>query len=118
MSLTAALLWLGTIFFDTLGQLGFKTAATHETATGTAYWLALLRNKWVLLGIGCFVGEFVSWLGFLSLVELSEGVLLGSINIVAIMLAGRWFFHEKLTRLRLIGIGLVALGVAVVGVAS
>ena len=60
--------------------------------------------------------EFVIWLAFLSLVPLSEGVLLGSINIVAIMLAGRYFFAEKLSPLRVVGIGLISLGVAVVGV--
>ncbi|HTR00304.1 MAG TPA: EamA family transporter, partial [Candidatus Acidoferrum sp.] len=93
-----------------------KTAANKEsTEEGAAYWLAVLRNPWVLIGVGCFVVEFVVWLAFLSLVELAEGVLLGSINIVAIMLAGRWFFHERLNRLRIVGIGLVALGVAVVG---
>lgn len=51
----------------------------------------------------------------LSLVPLSEGVLLGSINIVAIMVAGRILFGEKLTRLRIAGILLVTLGVAIVG---
>jgi drug/metabolite transporter (DMT)-like permease len=49
------------------------------------------------------------------LIPLSDGVLLGSINIVAIMLAGRWLFGERLTRLRVVGIALVTLGVAVVG---
>jgi drug/metabolite transporter (DMT)-like permease len=58
------------------------------------------------------------WIAFLSLVPLSEGVLLGSINIVAIMIAGRFLFSEKLTRLRVTGILLVTLGVAIVGVAG
>ena len=119
MTPAAAILWLATIVFDTFGQLAFKSAATSESsASGVAYWVALLRNKWVLAGIGCFIGEFITWLCFLSLVDLGEGVLLGSINIVAVMLAGRWFFHEKLTRMRVIGIGLVAIGVIVVGVGA
>jgi hypothetical protein len=41
--------------------------------------------------------EFLVWIAFLSLIPLSEGVLLGSINIVAIMIAGRFLFGEKLT---------------------
>ncbi len=60
--------------------------------------------------------EFLVWIAFLSLIPLSEGVLLGSINIVAIMLAGHFLFAEKLTQLRVAGILLVTLGVAIVGV--
>jgi multidrug transporter EmrE-like cation transporter len=50
------------------------------------------------------------------LVPLSEGVLLGSINIVAVMIAGRLLFAEKLSPLRTFGILLIAAGVAVVGI--
>jgi len=73
-------------------------------------------RPWLWLGIGCYVIEFLVWVAFLSLVPLSEGVLLGSINIVAIMVAGRILFGEKLTRLRVAGIVLVSLGVAIVGI--
>ena len=64
----------------------------------------------------CYVAEFVAWLAFLSLVPLSVGVLLGSINIVVVMLAGYWLFDERLDRLRVAGIVLVSFGVAIVGV--
>ncbi|MOA43056.1 4-amino-4-deoxy-L-arabinose-phosphoundecaprenol flippase subunit ArnE [compost metagenome] len=59
--------------------------------------------------------EFVAWIAFLSLVPLSQGVLLGSINIVALMVAGRLLFRERLTPLRVTGMLLVSAGVAVVG---
>jgi drug/metabolite transporter (DMT)-like permease len=75
----------------------------------------MAAQPWLWLGVGCYVFEFLVWLAFLSLIPLSDGVLLGSINIVAIMLAGRLLFGEKLTRLRVVGIALVTLGVAVVG---
>jgi len=45
-------------------------------------------------------------------------VLLGSINIVAIMLAGRWLFGERLGRMQVAGICLVSAGVAVVGLGT
>ena len=59
--------------------------------------------------------EFVLWLAFISLVPLSDGVLLGSISIVVVMLLGRVFFRERLTPLRVLGILLVSLGVGIVG---
>ncbi|NMW26273.1 EamA family transporter, partial [Rhodanobacter denitrificans] len=83
---------------------------------GLARWKYMASRPWLWLGVGSYVVEFLVWIAFLSLVPLSEGVLLGSINIVAIMLAGRFLFGEKLTRLRVAGILLVTLGVAIVGV--
>lgn len=110
------LLWLLNSLFDTVGQLAFKAAATDPRAgDGLARWRWMARRPWLWLGIACFAVEFLLWLAFLSLVPLSEGVLLGSINIVAIMLAGRLFFAERLSRLRLAGIVLISAGVALVG---
>lgn len=112
-------LWLLNIVLDSGGQLAFKAAAgDHDAGDGLARWKYMAARPWLWLGIGCYVIEFLVWIAFLSLIPLSEGVLLGSINIVAIMLAGRFLFGEKLTRLRVIGIGLVTLGVAIVGLAG
>ena len=109
-------LWLLNIVLDTGGQLAFKAAAGDRAAgDGLARWKHMASRPWLWLGIGSYVLEFLVWIAFLSLVPLSEGVLLGSINIVAIMLAGRLLFGEQLTRLRVIGIVLVSLGVAIVG---
>lgn len=113
--LTVAL-WVANVALDSVGQLAFKAAAGDPRAgDGLARWRHMATRPWLWLGIGCYVFEFLVWIAFLSLLPLSEGVLLGSINIVAIMLAGRLLFGEKLTRQRVIGIALVSLGVAIVG---
>lgn len=113
------LLWALNVVVDTGGQLAFKAAAVdptlHGAAEGLGRWRRMAGRPWIWIGTTCYVVEFVLWLAFLSLVPLSEGVLLGSINIVAIMLAGRWFFAEKLSPLRVTGILLISLGVALVG---
>ncbi|MGN6480704.1 EamA family transporter [Luteibacter sp.] len=109
-------LWLANVLLDTGGQLAFKAAAGDPRAgDGLARWKYMLARPWIWAGIGCYVLEFVVWIAFLSLVPLSEGVLLGSINIVAIMIAGRFLFRERLSPLRVTGILLVAAGVAIVG---
>jgi drug/metabolite transporter (DMT)-like permease len=109
-------LWLANVLVDTGGQLAFKAAAGDpEAGDGLARWRHMASRPWLWVGVGCYVIEFMVWIAFLSLVPLSEGVLLGSINIVAIMVAGRFLFGEKLTRLRVAGIVLVSLGVAIVG---
>ena len=113
-------LWVMNVLVDSGGQLAFKAAASQPPLAlhGMARWRFMARQPWLWIGVACYVAEFVCWLAFLSLVPLSDGVLLGSINIVAIMVAGRFLFGEKLTRLRVTGILLVTLGVAIVGVAG
>lgn len=111
-----ALLWALNVVVDTAGQLAFKAAAhdAHES-DGLQRWRHMASRPWLWLGIGCYIAEFLVWLAFLSLVPLSEGVLLGSINIVVVMLAGRLLFGERLSRMRTAGILLIATGVALVG---
>jgi drug/metabolite transporter (DMT)-like permease len=112
-------LWIANVLLDTGGQLAFKAAAGDDRAgDGLARWRYMLARPWIWAGIGCYIVEFVVWIAFLSLVPLSEGVLLGSINIVAIMIAGRFLFRERLSPLRVTGILLVAAGVAIVGAGS
>lgn len=119
MSTQVVILWLLNVLLDTGGQLAFKAAAGDPDAgDGIARWKHMLSRPWLGLGIVCYVLEFVVWIAFLSLVPLSRGVLLGSINIVALMIAGRFLFNERLTKLRVLGIVLVSLGVAVVGAAG
>ena len=77
--------------------------------------MPLLARPWLWVGLACYVAEFLVWLAFLSLVPLSDGVLLGSINIVAIMILGRVLLREKLKPMRVAGIVLVSIGVAIVG---
>lgn len=114
MNLTVVSVWFLTIVIDTVGQLAFKAAASENIQhDGLAHWKAMAIRPWIWIGIFSYIIEFITWLIFLSLVPLSDGVMLGSINIVVILIAGRLFFNEKLTRNRLIGVILISLGVTV-----
>ena len=110
MTALIVFLWIANMLVDTGGQLFFKAAASEHTAGagGLAHWKRMASRPWLWFGICCYVLEFFVWMAFLSQVELS--------NIVVIMLAGRLFFKEKLTRWRVTGISLITLGVAIVGV--
>jgi len=116
MSALIFLLWLANAGLDTVGQTAFKYAASETgSKDGVQYWLNLFRRPWVWIGIGAYVFEFLFWLAFLTLVPLAKGILLGSINIITVMIVGRVLFKEILTPLRITGILLVAGGVAIVG---
>ncbi|MDR0881122.1 MAG: EamA family transporter [Candidatus Adiutrix sp.] len=119
MSALAIIIWVVNITLDTAGQLSFKAAAVQSSAhSGLDNWRDMAGHPWIWLGVLCYIGEFICWVAFLSLVDLSMGVMLASINIVAIMVAGRIFFAEKLTRWRLAGLVLVTAGVALVGLSG
>lgn len=110
------LLWTTNIILDSGGQLALKAAAADPRAgDGLERWRWMCKRPWLWVGISCYIIEFVMWLAFLSLVPLSNGVLLGSINTVVIMILGRMFFNEQLTPLRVTGIVLISIGVAIVG---
>jgi drug/metabolite transporter (DMT)-like permease len=117
-SLLVVVLWALNIVLDSGGHFAFKLAAVEPAADATmlAHWRHMASRPWLWLGIFCFIGEFVVWLAFLSLVPLAQGVLLGMISIVVVMVGGRIVFHEHFTRPRIIGMSLIVLGVAIVGI--
>jgi len=113
---TIALLWLISLMTEAGGQLAFKAAAIeNREARGWEHWRHMLRSPWIYLGVSLYIVEFVAWLAFLSTVTLPEGVLLGMAGIVAVMLGGRLWFKERFTRPRIIGVCLILMGVALVG---
>ena len=113
---TPLVFWSANIFLDTIGHVAFKAAAkAGAQEIARSQWLAFARRPWLWVGIICFAAEFLVWLAFLALVPLSQGVLLGSFNIVVLMFVGRWLFGERLTPWRMLGMALVTLGVGLVG---
>lgn len=119
MDATAALAWSVTIALDTTGQLAFKAVASAGAGqSGFARWKWLAGQPILWLAIACYSVEFLAWTAFLSLVPLGRGVLLGSLNIAVIAIAGRLLFHERLSRMHVAGIALVGAGVAAVGLGT
>jgi drug/metabolite transporter (DMT)-like permease len=115
LSPLALLIWLLNVAVDTSGHVALKYAAAAEGQNEWQRWKVMLRGAPLWIGIVCFCLEFVLWLALLSVVPLSTGVLVGSINMVSIMLAGRLLFNERLEWMRLLGMACIILGVVLVG---
>jgi len=116
MDLIAALLLLGVLVFDTVSHLCLKAASGRLVHHGgLEYWHLLLTAPVLWVGIGSFFILFLVWVGFLSRMPLGQGVMLGSITIIGVMLGGRLLFGERLNRERLTAISLIAIGVTLVG---
>lgn len=117
-SVSILIIWVLNVVLDSGGHFAFKLAAIESDADASflVHWRHMLARPWLWLGVCCFIGEFVAWLAFLSLVPLAQGVLLGMISIVIVMVGGRVMFGERFTRLRVIGMALIIAGVAIVGI--
>ena len=115
MSNLAIFVWITNIAVDTVGHMAFKSAAVTEHESEWQRWKKMLSSIPLWVGIVCFCLEFVLWLVLLSILPLSSGVLLGTINMVAIMVAGRLLFRELLDPMRMLGMIFIMLGVVLVG---
>jgi len=118
MSRLAFLLWFLNIVLDTTGHLSFKRAALAEHETEWRRWRMMLSAPMIWIGAACFVLQFFVWLALLSLVPLSLAVMLGAIDIAVVMVAGKMVFGERLDRMRVAGMSLITLGVALAGMGA
>jgi drug/metabolite transporter (DMT)-like permease len=121
MSVFATLLLAAVLIGNTAGQLLFKAASLRATAAGKieegspTYWRLLMSQPAMWLGLILYVAEFFIWFAFLSVVPLWQGVMVASVDILAVMVAGRIFFGEQITPARVLAISLIAIGVLLVG---
>ncbi len=111
----AIALWLANIVLDTAGHLIFKSVAAGDDDLKIRRWKRMLSSPRLWAGGICFGLEFVIWFALLSLIPLSLAMLIGSINIVVVMLAGRVVFRETLDGVRIAAMCLITIGVALAG---
>lgn len=83
--------------------------------SGFERWSRLLSNGLLWFGVSLFIFEAFFWLAFLSNVPLSQGVMMGSIDIISVLIGARLLFHEVITRKQTLAFLLIASGVAPVG---
>jgi len=77
--------------------------------------LALLRQPLFILGVLLYGGGTLVWMRVISLEPLSLGYpVLVSVSFVAITTGAAFFFKEPLSVIKVIGMGLILLGVFVV----
>jgi drug/metabolite transporter (DMT)-like permease len=116
MDSISALFLLAVLILETVSHLSLKSASSQSAGLdGFAFVRALVKHMGFWFAIVTFVLLFLAWLTFIARVPLSQGVMVGSITIVGVMVGGRVWFNERLTPARTIAIGLITLGVGLVG---
>ena len=100
---------LGAVSMSAASQMLLKKAARTE-------WPSALReylNVWVIGGYGLLVCSMLCVIFACRGLEIKNIPVLESLGFPLVMLLGRIFYGEKLTRGKLVGMGLILLGIAV-----
>jgi multidrug transporter EmrE-like cation transporter len=90
-----------------LGVIGAEPTGLLSTTIAVAF------QPLILTGLGCYVLSVGIWIVALSRVDVSVAYPMLSIGYVVNAFAAWWLFGEALTPMRLLGIGIILLGVIV-----
>lgn len=118
MTVELAILFALSIACDVLGQLAFKFGTKNLPEAGVSglhvFVARLLREPWILAGLGVYAVEFVVWVRILAIAPLNIAFPVASLNILGIVFAGRVFLGETVNLRQWAGAALITVGVAVV----
>ncbi len=92
-----------------------KGAVAHQEESGVTYYLRLIRNKWVITGILSYVIEMVIWIVLLMYIPLSVAFPLTGLQKIFIILFSVFILKEQVSKMEWLGVGITALGIAVIG---
>ena len=111
---------LTSVGFAIVGQILMKHGARSLTDThvGAGFLGAIAANHYVWGGLSCFGLSAVTWLIALAKVDLSFAFPMLSLGFVATAAYSWLYFGELLSRNRILGIGLVVLGVFLIAISG
>lgn len=75
--------------------------------------LRLVLNPWVISGFLAAFLASLSWMAAMTRLELSHGYPFMSLNFVFVLILSSLLFHEAITTPKIIGLGLIVLGIVV-----
>ena len=75
---------------------------------------AVRKRLWTVLGIGFFVLEAMLYTGALQFLDVSTAYPIGSLSFVAVTVLSQWLLHERVTKARWFGVGLIIVGASLV----
>lgn len=92
-----------------------KGAIVHKEISGFAYYLKLIKNKWVIIGILSYLVEMVIWIVLLSYIPLSIAFPLTGLQKIIIVLFSVLILKEKVSKLEWLGVGIITMGIVIIG---
>ena len=91
------------IAFNIVANGFFKTASLRETG----------HEKWLIYGVGLIIGllNTLAYLKALESMKLSIAyAVFGAMSTIGIALLGLLYFHEEVSVLKIVGLGVIAVG--------
>ena len=106
---------LSAIALSATGQILLKSGAQHLAGLGRVeFLLAAARDARVLSGLAAWIAWTICWLYVLRVAPLSKAYGLTSLTYVLVPLASVCVFGDQLRRPHVVGIVLIAVGIACV----
>lgn len=108
------------MLFDTIGQSSFKFTANHaEPLELSLDWvIRVFSNPWVYIAIFGYIGAFFTWMTLLKKAPVGPAFAASHLEVVTVMIASVWLFHEQITLTKLIGAGLIVGGIIFLALAE
>ncbi|GLQ45281.1 hypothetical protein GCM10007862_03320 [Dyella lipolytica] len=99
--------------FDTIVQLSFKCAGEHAfpPEANWAWVVRIFGHPWIYIALIGYVGNFFTWMSLLKHAPIGPAFAATHLDVVSVMLASAWLFHEALTTTRLFGVAVILLGI-------
>lgn len=96
---------------QTFLKVGLNQVGGISLADGVVVLSKILRTPWVIVGFGCYGLSSILWLDVLSKLDFSLAFPMVGSTYVFTLLIGRFIFQEAISWDRMLGVGLILLGV-------
>ena len=106
--------WLLFFASSVYGHVALKLATEDDGSEGWERALALALDPWTLSGIASWCLSGVLWMAILDRSPLSEATSISALRYAFVILAAALVLHEALAPRQWVGIGLIAVGIALV----
>jgi drug/metabolite transporter (DMT)-like permease len=99
--------------FDTLAQICFKYASTQALPLDfdPAWFARLFGKPWVYGSVLGYIGAFITWMSLLKQAPVGPSFAASHLELVSVTLFSVWLFNEQLNVYKVLGGGLIILGV-------
>ena len=87
------------------GEVGMRNMLSHLGS--------MMTNIWLWGAMFCFLGSILLWIVVLSRVEVSYAYVFNSIGYVVLTICAYWLFDESISIYKIIGMGVVILGLII-----
>lgn len=99
--------------FDTLAQISFKYTALHALplVMDMAWLERVFGQPWVYGAFVGYIGSFFTWMTLLRRVPVGPAFAASHLEVISVMIASAWLFHEPLSWQKLCGAVLIFAGI-------